>query len=95
MARETGTIRRFDRERGFGVIERDSGSPEVVVQRAGRLESGSAPLDPGERVEFEVVERDRGPTAEKLVRARDRNRDRSSALDPRDRGGPGDYDNSW
>ena len=66
--RETGTVKWFNVTKGFGFITRDSGDDVFVHYRAIRGE-GHRVLNEGQRVEFEVVDKDKGLQAEDVVAA--------------------------
>ena len=68
MARETGTVKWFNPEKGFGFITRDNGEKDVFVHHSAIQAQGFKTLNEGERVEFDVVTADKGPAAEKVVR---------------------------
>lgn len=68
--RETGTVKWFNTVKGFGFISRDSGEDIFVHFRAIRGE-GHRVLEEGERVEFYVMQRDKGLQAEDVVRLDD------------------------
>ena len=68
MARETGTVKWFNPEKGFGFITRDNGEKDVFVHHSAIQTGGFRTLNEGERVEFEVVQADKGPAADKVVR---------------------------
>ena len=68
MARETGTVKWFNPEKGFGFITRDNGEKDVFVHHSAIQTSGFRTLNEGERVEFEVVQADKGPAADKVTR---------------------------
>jgi cold shock protein len=68
MAKETGTVKWFNPEKGFGFITRDNGEKDVFVHQSAIQGGGFRTLDEGERVEFEVVQGDKGPAAENVVR---------------------------
>lgn len=61
-ARETGTVKWFNADKGFGFIEADAGGDVFVHFRAIRGE-GFRTLSPGQRVTFERSEGQRGPEA--------------------------------
>lgn len=65
-ARETGTVKWFNTSKGFGFISRDSGDDIFVHFRAIRGE-GHRVLVEGQRVEFAVVQRDKGLQAEDVT----------------------------
>ncbi len=67
MARESGSVKWFSNERGYGFIERSTGE-DVFVHHSDIEGEGYKTLRAGETVEFEVVEADKGPKAERVVR---------------------------
>jgi CspA family cold shock protein len=60
--RETGTVKWFNDQKGYGFIVRDSGG-DVFVHHSGILEQGFRSLAEGERVEFTVEQGEKGPAA--------------------------------
>ncbi|MET4693761.1 cold-shock protein [Endozoicomonas lisbonensis] len=66
--RETGTVKWFNVTKGFGFITRDQGDDVFVHYRAIRGE-GHRVLTEGQRVEFVVVEKDKGLQAEDVIAA--------------------------
>ncbi len=66
--RETGTVKWFNTSKGFGFISRDSGDDIFVHFRAIRGE-GHRVLIEGQRVEFSVMQRDKGLQAEDVIAA--------------------------
>lgn len=66
--RETGTVKWFNTSKGFGFISRDSGDDIFVHFRAIRGE-GHRVLVEGQRVEFSVMNRDKGLQAEDVIAA--------------------------
>lgn len=67
MPRETGTVKWFSNERGYGFIERSTGE-DVFVHHSDIEGGGFKTLRAGERVEFEVVTGAKGPKAERVMR---------------------------
>jgi CspA family cold shock protein len=67
MARETGNVKWFAQDKGYGFIRRQSG-PDVFVHHSAIQGSGFKTLSEGEEVEFEVVEEDRGLKAINVTR---------------------------
>ena len=59
----TGTVKWFNAEKGFGFIEVDGGGADVFVHHTSIDMDGFRTLDEGQRVEFEVVDGDKGPQA--------------------------------
>jgi CspA family cold shock protein len=61
--RETGTVKWFNSTKGFGFIERDEGN-DVFVHYSAINSTGFRSLEEGQRVEFTVVEGQKGPQAQ-------------------------------
>jgi CspA family cold shock protein len=57
-----GTVKWFSAEKGYGFIEQDSGD-DVFVHFSAIEEDGYKSLNEGQKVNFEIVEGDRGPQA--------------------------------
>ena len=57
-----GTVKWFNSEKGFGFIEVE-GENDVFVHFSAIQGEGFKTLDEGQKVEFEVVEGNRGPQA--------------------------------
>ncbi|WP_017937944.1 cold shock domain-containing protein [Zestomonas thermotolerans] len=66
--REIGTVKWFNDAKGYGFIQRESGADVFVHYRAIRGE-GHRTLNEGERVEFSVIDGQKGPQAEDVARA--------------------------
>ncbi|AGR06501.1 cold-shock protein CspB [Listeria monocytogenes] len=64
---QTGTVKWFNSEKGFGFIEVESGD-DVFVHFSAIEGEGFKTLDEGQSVEFEIVEGQRGPQAEKVTK---------------------------
>ncbi|MCZ8520939.1 MULTISPECIES: cold-shock protein [Paenibacillus] len=64
---ETGTVKWFNAEKGFGFIEREDGN-DVFVHFSAIQGEGFKSLDEGQRVEFNVVQGNRGPQAENVTK---------------------------
>ncbi|WP_261305974.1 cold-shock protein [Paenibacillus andongensis] len=64
---ETGTVKWFNAEKGFGFIQRETGD-DVFVHFSAIQGEGFKSLDEGQRVEFNVVKGQRGPQAENVVK---------------------------
>ena len=62
--RETGTVKWFNAGKGYGFVERDNGEGDVFVHYSAINGAGFKTLDEGQRVEFDVVESDKGPQAQ-------------------------------
>ncbi|TYR79959.1 cold-shock protein [Priestia megaterium] len=63
----TGTVKWFNSEKGFGFIE-VPGENDVFVHFSAIQTEGFKTLEEGQRVEFEIVEGQRGPQAENVVK---------------------------
>ena len=62
-----GTVKWFNAEKGYGFIENDEGG-DVFVHFSAIQGDGFKTLDEGQRVEYELVEGNRGPQAANVVR---------------------------
>jgi len=60
--RETGTVKWFSNEKGYGFISRESGE-DVFVHHSAIEAEGFRSLAEGDRVEFEVEAGRKGPSA--------------------------------
>jgi CspA family cold shock protein len=61
--RVTGTVKWFNATKGFGFIEQDEGE-DVFVHYSAIVGDGYRSLDEGQRVEFVVVQGEKGPQAQ-------------------------------
>lgn len=64
---QTGTVKWFNADKGFGFIEVEGGS-DVFVHFSAITGDGFKSLDEGQRVQFNVVQGNRGPQAENVVK---------------------------
>ncbi|WP_010285810.1 cold-shock protein [Kurthia massiliensis] len=62
-----GTVKWFNAEKGFGFIEVE-GENDVFVHFSAIQGEGFKTLDEGQKVEFEVVDGDRGPQAANVTK---------------------------
>ncbi|MFJ7972471.1 cold-shock protein [Psychrobacillus sp. NPDC096426] len=62
-----GTVKWFNAEKGFGFIEVE-GENDVFVHFSAIQGEGFKSLEEGQKVEFEVVEGNRGPQAANVVK---------------------------
>ena len=66
--REIGTVKWFNSTKGFGFIEREN-EKDVFVHYSEIDDTGYRSLDEGQRVEFTVVDGQKGPQAQNVVLA--------------------------
>ena len=64
---QTGTVKWFNAEKGFGFIEVEGGN-DVFVHFTAITGDGFKTLDEGQQVQFNVVQGNRGPQAENVVK---------------------------
>lgn len=62
----TGTVKWFNANKGFGFIEQERG-PDVFVHYSSISSTGFKSLTDGQRVQFNVSEGKKGPQAEDLI----------------------------
>jgi CspA family cold shock protein len=65
---ETGTVKWFNEQKGFGFIARETGGDVFVHYSAIQGQGGFRTLAEGDRVEFSVVQGQKGPAAEDVRR---------------------------
>ena len=65
---ETGKVKWFNADKGFGFIEREGGD-DVFVHFSAISMDGFKTLAEGDAVEFEVVDGAKGPQAANVVKA--------------------------
>ena len=62
----TGTVKWFNDQKGFGFITREDGEKDCFVHHTAIQGTGFKSLREGERVEFDVVQGEKGPAAENV-----------------------------
>jgi CspA family cold shock protein len=62
-----GTVKWFNQSKGFGFLSREGG-PDVFVHHSEIRPEGSATLNEGDRVEFEVTQSPKGLRASNVTR---------------------------
>ena len=68
MMRTAGTVKWFNDSKGFGFIAPEDGSRDCFVHFSAIQGDGFKTLAEGEKVEFDVVDGPKGPSAENVVR---------------------------
>ena len=64
--KETGTVKWFNGTKGYGFIERNSGG-DIFVHFSAIVGDGYRNLEEGQRVEFTVVQGQKGPQAQEVA----------------------------
>jgi len=64
----TGTVKWFNDAKGFGFITPEHGEKDCFVHHSAIQGDGFKSLTEGERVQFDVVQGQKGPAAENVVR---------------------------
>ena len=62
----TGTVKWFNDSKGFGFITVDGESKDVFVHHSAIQGGGFKSLTEGQKVEFEIVQGQKGPAADKV-----------------------------
>ena len=66
MSTTKGTVKWFNEAKGFGFIEQESG-PDVFAHYSAIKADGFKTLAEGQKVEFDVVQGQKGPAAENVT----------------------------
>ena len=64
----TGTVKWFNDSKGYGFLTRDDGEKDVFVHHSAIQGEGFKSLIEGQRVELDVVQGQKGPAAENVVK---------------------------
>jgi len=62
----TGTVKWFNDKKGYGFITPEDGEKDCFVHFSAIMAEGFKSLKEGQRVEFEVVDGDKGPAAQNV-----------------------------
>jgi CspA family cold shock protein len=63
----TGTVKWFNEDKGFGFIARDDQEKDVFCHHSAIQGQGFKSLVQGQKVEFDVVQGQKGPAAENVT----------------------------
>jgi len=66
--RTIGTVKWFNDTKGFGFITPENGTKDCFVHHTAIQGNGFKSLAEGEQVEFDIVQGQKGPAAENVVR---------------------------
>ncbi len=67
MSKRKGNVKWFNEAKGFGFITPEDGSKDVFVHFSAILNAGFKTLAEGQKVEFEIVDGAKGPSAANVV----------------------------
>ena len=67
MSTTIGTVKWFNEEKGFGFISQDNGGGDVFVHFRAIVSDGYKTLAEGQRVEFEITNGAKGPSAANVI----------------------------
>lgn len=70
MAQYHGSVRWFNNAKGYGFLGRD-GAPDVFVHYSAIRSDGYKSLKEGELVEYDVIQGEKGPQADQVVRLKE------------------------
>jgi len=63
MNKETGTVKWFNEQMGYGFISPESGDKDLFVHHSSIVSEGDRALNEGDRVEYTVTQGEKGPAA--------------------------------
>lgn len=65
----TGKVKWFNETKGYGFIEPDGGGRDVFVHYSAIQGEGYKTLSEGQKVEFEVIQGEKGPQASNVTKS--------------------------
>jgi CspA family cold shock protein len=68
--RTAGTVKWFNDSKGFGFVTPTNGGKDCFVHHSAIQGDGFKTLQEGEQVEFDIVQAQKGPSAENVTRYR-------------------------
>lgn len=68
MQNMKGTVKWFNNAKGYGFIGREDG-PDVFVHYSAIQAEGYKSLQEGDEVEFEIIQGEKGPQADRVMKA--------------------------
>ena len=63
-----GIVKNFNKDKGFGFINMEGEDRDIFFHYSQIVQEGFKTVDPGQKVEFELVEGDRGLQAHQVVK---------------------------
>jgi CspA family cold shock protein len=66
--RTTGLVKWFNNDKGFGFISRENGEKDCFVHHSAIQGNGYKSPNEGDKVEFDVVQGQKGPAAENVTK---------------------------
>lgn len=67
----TGIVKWFNDAKGYGFISLDDGSKDCFVHHSAIQAAGFRTLQEGDRVQFDIVQGQKGPAAENVIKLED------------------------
>ena len=64
----SGKVKWFDAKKGWGFLQQKEGGEDIFVHYSSIIGEGYRVLEEGETVQFELVNGDKGPHAQNVVR---------------------------